>query len=60
MSDFSYRVYEDVNDLLEKYDFKMSTKSYSKENIIEELYNIFGKEKVDTHKFIGICFELTK
>ncbi len=53
-------IYKDVNDLVKRYNFNMSTKTYNKENIIEVLYKIFGKEKVDTHKFIGISFELVK
>ena len=36
----------------------MATKVHNKENALNTLYNIFGKEEVDTHKLIGICFEL--
>ena len=51
-------MYENVNDFLEKFDLKMAIKVHNKENALNTLYNIFGKEKVDTHKLIGICFEL--
>lgn len=51
-------MYDDVNDFLEKFDFKMATKIHNKENVLDTLYNIFGKEEVNTHKLIGIEFEL--
>ncbi len=51
-------MYENVNDFLEKFDLKMAIKVHNKENALNTLYNIFGKEEVDTHKLIGICFEL--
>ena len=36
----------------------MNTKTFNKDNMLEALYKIFGKEKVDNSKFIGICFEV--
>lgn len=51
-------MYENVDDFLEKFDLKMATKAHNKENALDTLYNIFGKEEVDTHKLIGIEFEL--
>ena len=51
-------IYEDVNDLIRNYDSKMYTTKYNKENIVNGLYSIFGKEEVDNHKIIGIEFEL--
>lgn len=51
-------IYEDVHNFLDKFDLKMATKTHNKENVLDTLYNIFGKEEVDTHKLIGICFEL--
>ena len=50
-------IYEDVKDFLDKFGLKMATKTHNKENALDTLYNIFGKEEVDTHKLIGICFE---
>lgn len=51
-------MYDNVDDFLEKFDFKMATKVHNKENALYTLYNIFGKEEVNTHKLIGIEFEL--
>ena len=51
-------MYDNVDDFLEKLDFKMATKVHNKENALYTLYNIFGKEEVNTHKLIGIEFEL--
>ncbi len=51
-------IYENVNDFLDKFDLKMATKTHNKENALDTLYNIFGKEEVDTHKLIGIEFGL--
>lgn len=51
-------IYENVDDLINRYDPKMMTEKYNKENIINGLYNIFGKEEVNNHKIIGICFDL--
>ena len=51
-------MYDNVDDFLEKFDFKMAKKVHNKENSLYTLYNIFGKEEVNTHKLIGIEFEL--
>ena len=37
-------IYSDVNDLLDRYDFKMATEKYNRENIIDGLNQIFGKD----------------
>lgn len=54
-------IYEDVNDLINRYDFSIATNKSNKsgkETIKNDLYNIFGKEKVDNSKMIGIKFDL--
>lgn len=51
-------IYEDVNDLLDKYDLKMATKKYNEKNIIDGLKQIFGEYEATTHKIIGIEFEI--
>lgn len=35
-------MYDDVNDFLEKFDFKMATKIHNKENVLDTLYNMLG------------------
>lgn len=51
-------MYDDVDTFFNKFDLKMPTKVHNKENALDMLYNIFGKEEVNTHKLIGIEFEL--
>lgn len=51
-------LYNNVDDLIEKYDSKISTNNINKTNIKEVLFNIFGEDNVISTKIIGICFEL--
>lgn len=51
-------VYEDVDDLINRYNVSMATNKSSKETIKNDLYTIFGKEKVNNSKIIGIKFDL--
>ena len=49
--------YDDVNDLWNKED---SLKVYSKEKLRNVFYEIFGKDKVDSSKIVGIKFKIKK
>ena len=46
--------YNDVDDLWNK---EISLKTYSKEELKNLFYQIFGKEKVDSSKIVGIKFK---
>lgn len=51
-------IYNDINDLMNRYCNDMNAKKYSKETFNKGMYDIFGKDEVDNHKIIGIGFEL--
>lgn len=54
----SLTIYNDIDDLISRYSNNMSAGKYNKETFTKGMYDIFGKEEVDTHKIIGIGFEL--
>lgn len=47
--------YDDINDLWNEED---SLKVYSKEELRNVFYQIFGKDKVDSSKIVGIKFKI--
>ena len=47
--------YDDINELWNK---EISLRTYKKEELKEVFYQIFGKEKVDSSKIVGIKFKI--
>ena len=54
-------IYDDIDNLLSnKNVLKNNLLNYSKSELIEAFYNIFGKENVNTSKIVGIEFKVTE
>ena len=51
-------VYNDIDDLWAHEDISNSVLNYSKDEFTDVFYNIFGKEKVENSKIVGILFTL--
>lgn len=52
--------FDNLDDLWNKKDFVVLDENTTKEEFTTLMYNIFGEEKVKTHKIIGIEFSLIK
>ena len=51
-------IYNNLEELWNSKDVLGNTTNYSKEELISTFYNIFGKEKVNNSKIVGIEFKL--
>lgn len=51
-------IFENVEDLWKHKELLNNTLNYSKEEFVNAFYNIFGKEKVDNSKIVGIEFKI--
>lgn len=51
-------IYNNIEELWNNKDILNNTLGYTKEQFIDKFNTIFGKEKVDTSKIIGIKFKL--
>ena len=51
-------IYENVEELWNHKEIINNTLNYSKEEFINAFYNIFGKEKVENSKIVGIEFKV--
>ena len=54
----SLTIYNDIDDLMNRYCNNMNAGKYNKETFTKGMYDIFGKDEVDNHKIIGIEFAL--
>ncbi len=50
--------FKDVDELWDKRSFNILSDVKSKEALLDIMYQIFGKELVDTHKILAIKFEI--
>lgn len=51
-------IYDSLEELWNHKEIMSNTLNYSKKEFINVFYNIFGKEKVDNSKIVGIEFKL--
>ena len=51
-------IYENLEELWNHKDVLDNTLNYTKEEFINAFYNIFGKDKVDNSKIVGIEFKI--
>lgn len=51
-------IYNNLEELWNKKDILNNVLNYSKEEFIDTFYNIFGKEKVENSKIVGIEFKI--
>lgn len=51
-------VYDDLEDLWNHKEVLNNTLNYTKDEFINTFYNIFGKEKVNSSKIVGIEFKI--
>ena len=51
-------IYDNLEDLWNHKEITSNTLNYSKEEFINAFYDIFGKEKVERSKIVGIEFKL--
>ena len=53
-------IYESLEELWNHKDVLDNTLNYTKEEFINAFYNIFGKDKVENSKIVGIKFKIIK
>lgn len=52
--------YDNIDDLYNHKEHLSTIRNYTKEELKDAFYNIFGKEKVDSSKIVGIKFKVKK
>jgi ASC-1-like (ASCH) protein len=53
-------IYDDIDDLWEHKEISNNLLNYTKEELVNAFYEIFGKEKVMNSKIVGIEFKVKK
>jgi len=53
-------IYENIEELWKHKKVLTSSLNYSKDDFINTLYNIFGKDKVESSKIVGIEFKIKR